>query len=217
MRQKAGEAAARYMAQSLKGARANSTAGCFSSSVMRLTVTLLAALPARADGLGACSAAEAPFRPRFAVQCSLLGPDGQVQMQRTPSIVKKTGGGGASGGNRQQPQDPQCVQPLGQRLVFVLPAAGSRCGSSCSSREDSCSGGRSRLGSPAGSFGGGGGGGGSGELRAAAERAATELRFAVLGKLSDMTTDVLLAQGSITLSEVPVDGSPHPASIPMRR
>ncbi|PRW20508.1 hypothetical protein C2E21_8963 [Chlorella sorokiniana] len=179
---------------------------------MELTVKLLAALPARAEGLGSVRH-ESPFRPKFSVQVSLLGPDGLTHIQRTKEFALKgkggSGGGGAAGGSRPQ--------PLGHHtLTFTLPscpACSSRPTSSCGSNS-----GRSRLNSPTHSFtAGSGGGSGSTGCCEQAEGAATELRFGVLGKLSDMTTDVLMAQGSITLSDLPADGHPHSATIKMRR
>lgn len=154
---------------------------------MELTVKLLAALPARAEGLGSVTSQHSPFRPRFSVQIQLLGPDGLTHIQRTKEFSTKattSGGGGAAGGSRPQ--------PLGhQTLTFTLPSSSSACSSSPSSSSGSGSG-RNRLGSPASSFTAGSGGVGVGaaccEQQCAAERAATELRFAVLGKLSDMTT-----------------------------
>lgn len=152
---------------------------------MELTVKLLAALPARAEGLGSVSSAHSPFRPKFSVQVQLLGPDGLTHIQRTKEFSTKAttsgGGGGAAGGSRPQ--------PLGhQTLTFTLPSS-----TTCSSRPSSPSGsgsGRSRLGSPDSSFTAGSGGAAANccEQQYAAERAATKLRFAVLGKLSDMTT-----------------------------
>lgn len=148
---------------------------------MELTFKLLAALPARAEGLGATTSTSI-FRPKFSVQCTVLGPDGFSRSQTSKEIsLSKGGGGGGGASGASRPQ------PLGhQTLTFTLPSAqrGSSHCNSCSS-----SGGHSRVGSPAGSFTTGCGGCGCCE-RCAAQRAATELRFGVLGKLSDMTTGV---------------------------
>lgn len=159
---------------------AAATAPLAAGATMELTVKLLAALPARAEGLGA-STSSSVFRPKFSVQCTVLGPEGfsRTQTSKEISLSKGGGGGGASGASRPQ--------PLGhQTLTFTLPSAqrGSSHCSSCGS-----SGGHSRAGSPASSFTAGCGCCGCCE-RCAAQRAATELRFGVLGKLSDMTTGV---------------------------
>lgn len=172
---------------------------------MELSVKLLAALPARAEGLGSVTTADSPFRPKFSIQLQLLSPDGTTNIQRTQEFSLKKlkkgassggGGGGGGGGGANGASRPQ---PLGhQTFSFNLPSSRSSSASSpCSSS------GGSWLGSPASSFtAGSGSGSGSCEQLWAAERAATELRFGVLGKLSDMTTGAAFVWCALVLERM---------------